>query len=445
MGSKGAKKPSDKTLEKAGGPWQPLNDPLKRQIQQITNVTSQPYQYGPDRVVGLDPGQQWAIDRGKQIATSGEGVPGLYGAYGNVERLASGGLSGAGTGTLNNYAANGVGRGAGAAYMDKVATRGVTNPAYANLEAIMTQADKGSPIADKLERIDKYAAAGSGGIDYLQDVAGGKYLGKNPYIDKLVSDVETDARNSLLPALEGRMAQAGRLGSNAETMGQGEIARKLAQTSNDIRYTDYNNERGFQQQAGLALPGAYGQEINNRLATVGAQGDDYYRSLDERLKAAQAVGSDVYQRANMQMDAAQIANNDYRSMINQNLDAAQAANTDQRAFQQQSLQAASQLPGQYQSLYAPAEQAMKWGSAQQVQNQAIRDDQVNRFNFNQEEPYNQLKRRLDLFSGVAGMTNPATAGNAYMNAAMGPSREQVMMGNATSLLGGAAKVGAMFL
>jgi hypothetical protein len=477
---KGAKKPSDKSMTKMAGPWMPLQDPLKNQIENAKRVTAQPWEYGPDRVAPLDPATAWGIQQGTARAMDPTATQGLTDAYGNVSKLAAGGLTGAGTGYLDQVASQGFGegagtaymdkiattgggRGAGAAYMDKIAKSGITNPAFKDLQNVLTAANKGSPAAVALTKYAKEAGGGSGGIEYLRDVVSGKYLGQNPYIDKLVADVTADANKTLLPSLEGRMSQAGRMGSNAEAAGQGKIAKELASKANEIRYTDYENERGMQQQAGLALPGAFGTEMNTKIGASTAQADDHYRALDERLKSAQAVGSDVYAREGIQMDAATRADADHQAVVDQQLRAAGMSNENLRAnvglranvanmanqntmaFNNQSLQAASQLPGQYQSLYAPSDNAMRYGAVNQAQDTAQRAEAADKFQYNQSAQYDQLQRRLGLFSGIGGMTNPGVAGQAYGQGINGPSGTEVAIGNVIGLTGAAMGGGGMMM
>lgn len=85
------------------------------------------------------------------------------------------------------------------------------------------------------------------GIDYANDVLGGKYLNSNPYMDDIVHQGEQDAAN----AVNSAFSMAGRTGGGAH---QESLARGVAQAGNTVRYGNYAQERNNQQQAAGMLP-----------------------------------------------------------------------------------------------------------------------------------------------------------------------------------------------
>ncbi|PSH64655.1 tail fiber domain-containing protein [Phyllobacterium sophorae] len=95
-----------------------------------------------------------------------------------------------------------------------------------------------------------YDKAGTPGAaqQYLSGTAAGDMLQNNPYIDKMVSD----AQESVFDDTSRMFAAGGRYGSGAN---QGVLADSLAKTSNDLRYTNYNQERDRQLQAANAISG----------------------------------------------------------------------------------------------------------------------------------------------------------------------------------------------
>jgi hypothetical protein len=78
----------------------------------------------------------------------------------------------------------------------------------------------------------------------------------------------------------------------------------LAENEANVRYADYGKERGYQEAARHALPGALATETGAMTAAGGALNDA------------------AYQRLKMQMDAANQAGQGYRSDIQQQLGAA---------------------------------------------------------------------------------------------------------------------------
>lgn len=83
---------------------------------------------------------------------------------------------------------------------------------------------------------------------YANDVLGGKYLNSNPYMDSIVHQGEQDAGN----AVNSAFSLAGRTGGGAN---QQALARGVAQAGNALRFSNYSQERGNQQQAASMIPG----------------------------------------------------------------------------------------------------------------------------------------------------------------------------------------------
>jgi hypothetical protein len=118
------------------------------------------------------------------------------------------------------------------------------------------QAPKISAVTDALGGlvpglIDKYKN-GDPGLNaagaYDADVLGGKYLDSNPYIDDIADRAGNDARNQT----------AGALGTRGLTGGSafGDIiSRNVARAGTDLRFANYNSERGRMDSASGRAPG----------------------------------------------------------------------------------------------------------------------------------------------------------------------------------------------
>ncbi|NIJ24837.1 hypothetical protein [Sphingomonas japonica] len=70
---------------------------------------------------------------------------------------------------------------------------------------------------------------------YNMDVLSGKYLNGNPYLDDIVQQTGDDVRNGVSASLGTR----GLVGGSAQS---DIVSRNLANNSNTLRYTDYNNQ-----------------------------------------------------------------------------------------------------------------------------------------------------------------------------------------------------------
>lgn len=129
--------------------------------------------------------------------------------------------------------------------------------------------------------------------DYYGDVLSGKFMGGNPYLDKMYSRaagaVGEQFNRITMPTLEGRFARAGRTGGGAyegAVRGAGgELAEKLAGMGERIYGEDYNRERGYMAGAAQAAPGAEaaGYMASDKLREVGAGQESYQQRLINSL------------------------------------------------------------------------------------------------------------------------------------------------------------------
>ena len=128
--------------------------------------------------------------------------------------------------------------------------------------------------------IADYASAGGARTarDYLSGAAQGQYVGQgNPY----QADLDQSVMASVMPGLNAQFSNSGMAGS---TLHQGMMGKALAQGMAGSRYQNYQNERGMQQQAAMALPGV-DERIGQRAIEGGQIGEGYGR---EQIAADQA-------------------------------------------------------------------------------------------------------------------------------------------------------------
>lgn len=83
-------------------------------------------------------------------------------------------------------------------------------------------------------------------IDYYQGVQNGDYLKGNPYLQSVLDKSNADITNSVNSRFEG----AGRYGSGQSSA---ILAKALSDNENQVRYQDYNTERGYQNNAGTQI------------------------------------------------------------------------------------------------------------------------------------------------------------------------------------------------
>jgi hypothetical protein len=76
----------------------------------------------------------------------------------------------------------------------------------------------------------------------VNDTLSGKYLSGNPWLDAIAGQARENATNDVAS----RYSSAGRYGS---AYGQGAMAKAIADSENQLRYQNYAQERGYQNDA----------------------------------------------------------------------------------------------------------------------------------------------------------------------------------------------------
>jgi len=171
---------------------------------------------------------------------------------------------------------------------------------WATPELAKAQTTTGS-ILGSPTREDPFFAAARPGIQQLSATAAGQAT--NPYLDRLFgaqSRAVTEAYNrTVLPQIETRFAQAGRLGSGAYEGARGQAEDELATNLRDLAGDVYG--RGFEAERGRQL------EAGGQLAQMGLQGYGAERGLEAELARSNlGLFGDVYQgERGLQEQAAQ--------------------------------------------------------------------------------------------------------------------------------------------
>lgn len=76
----------------------------------------------------------------------------------------------------------------------------------------------------------------------VNDTLAGKYLNGNPYLDGMINK----SRENITNSVSSQFAGAGRYGSDYNV---GELSRQLADAENQMRFANYAQERGYQDNA----------------------------------------------------------------------------------------------------------------------------------------------------------------------------------------------------
>src|SRR5580765_4765806 len=284
-----------------------------------------------------------------------------------------------------------------------------------------------------LSTLGNIAQGQGAGMEQLAKAASGAYLNSNPYLDKMVQasmdPVTRNYQTSTAPTLASQMARAGRYGSGAFVGAQGQneqnLGKTLADMSANLYGTNYSNERARQdaaanQYAGLQTQagGTYGQQYGaNQTAAANAAQAGYGRS-------AANIGADLLSQG-------------------QGISGLQSGYQVGNANQLAALQ---QYPSMLASQYSAANQLIQAGQGftgindtLQQQAQAGINDQMNRYNAQQMEPFKDLSMYLQ------NIGQPTTGSSSTTQPYFQNSLASTLSGltGIKSLLGGGGGLGGL--
>lgn len=271
----------------------------------------------------------------------------------------------------------------------------------------MTAQSQASPLFQQLygqatyqPGANVYGQAAYGGMQnaatqQAQAIASGSMLNSNPYQQQMMQaatrPLEQQFSQSVLPGISSLYSKSGRLGSGSMERALGTATegygRALGDVTSNLAGTQYQAERQLQQQALGQLGAMSAQDIQTRLA--GAQG----------LQQAQ------------------------QTMLGNQMQAAGKIGELQNTDLQRQMQAAQAAPTIYAQQYLPSQQLAQIGAAREAITGQELQDQMARYNFQQQLPYQQLSGYLSSvygspMGGYGTQTSP-TYNNTTTNALTG--------------------------
>lgn len=192
---------------------------------------------------------------------------------------------------------------------------GSDNPALARLMAMSDQQANGDTS------------------QYYKDVIGGKYLDNNPYVDQMAQQA-TDAATR---AANARFAATG-MGEGISTPYTQVLGQSVANANNQLRYQNYNAERGLQNTAAGMSDAQHNATADRNLSAATGLGSLYNQTGALNLSVQQAKDQAFNADRTNQLAAAQGLGGQY------NVDNATALNGANGAIQSQ-LAALGLIPG----------------------------------------------------------------------------------------------------
>ncbi len=271
----------------------------------------------------------------------------------------------------------------------------------------MTAQSQASPLFQQLygqatyqPGANVYNQAAYGGMQnaatqQAQAIASGSMLNSNPYQQQMMQaatrPLTQQFGEQVLPGISSLYSKSGRLGSGSMERALGtateQYGRALGDVTSNLAGTQYQAERQLQQQALGQLGAMSAQDIQTRLA--GAQG----------LQQAQ------------------------QAMLGNQMQAAGKIGELQNTDLQRQMQAAQAAPTIYAQQYLPSQQLAQIGAAREAITGQELQDQMARYNFQQQLPYQQLSGYLSSvygspMGGYGTQTSP-TYNNTTTNALTG--------------------------
>jgi hypothetical protein len=355
--------PSENTIKNAMI-YPELRDPAFRAISDATRLYEQGYsipRINRRQMEGIESIEDFAGQYGGQLRD----------VMGNVSNIAQGNRAGDAPGTefLRSMYGGQAGNAPGDQFMRQF-MQGPTGeqPGDEYLESVYGGQNAPKEGWDTLRQASEQAQQGSRGLEWLQDTAGGKMLGSNPYLDSVIGAMNrgtTDAYGNAIAGMEGGMSRAGGMGGSMEALLRGRenegLTRGLAENEAKIRYADYGQERGYQEAARQALPGAFATELGAMSGAGQAYNQAAMGRAGMRMNAAQMAGQNNRADLAQQLGAAQQLGQGYRSDLDRQMQAANLAGQGYRNDIAQQLGAAGQMQGLGTAGFMPGQQLLNAG------------------------------------------------------------------------------------
>lgn len=276
----------DQNISRSAEPWGPVGDRYRDVIDQYWNFTQgfQPT-YGPGQYAGLNQGQMQSLNDLFAMGTAG--APGV--------------------GQMTNFADSTMSGGPGPGY-------GFFNQ--------MGQGKYGNPFAGLYENTFNDISSKEG-LDSLRKFASGSYVGKNPYLDKMVnsglSDIGRNWNESVNPAIEGMLGRSGSGGGSMEALlrskSSGELADSMGQYETNTRGQAYETDMSRMLQASGMLPGAVATDAASKFAGLNAMSGVHQQDLQNQVTGFQNANNLRQQNWQNQFNAAGMYDDIWQQML----------------------------------------------------------------------------------------------------------------------------------
>lgn len=237
-------------------------------------------QYAPYISQGLTTAQGVLNNNQGNLNQMSQSAYGLYNDLANSITNGSGFVSGAQNMAANLYN----GGGPDAATYRALQQAGAGDPSLGTLKALAQGSN--NPALGLLQGMTAQGA-NPDSAGYYKDVLGGKYLDAgNPYLGAMVQQSD----DAVTKAANQRFAAAG-MGAGLSTPYMDLLTHNLANSENNLRYQDYDNQLNRMTQVGAQSDAGYNAAQDRSLSAASDLGNLYNQTQQQQLAAAQALGS----------------------------------------------------------------------------------------------------------------------------------------------------------
>ena len=255
---------------------------------------------------------------------------------------------------IGNIAQTGGGLGLGANIFQRASTGGYQNEAMPMARNMLGGADFGEVMGRTRNMLG--GANFDEVLDYTRATARGDMLNSNPYLQGAIDRAIDPVKDKI----QSQFAMSGRYGSGAN---QDVLAKSLGDVASNIAYGDYQRERQNQLNAQQQLGNLAQQQFANQSGALGALGNLSQADIQRRLAGGSALSA---------MDTARMA---------------------------RQLEGAKLSPTFADLDYRDAQRLAQVGSARESDAMAQLQDNINRFNYEQNIDDQKLRNYMALISG----------------------------------------------
>ena len=289
---------------------------------------------------------------------------------------------------IGNIAQTGGGLGLGANIFQRASTGGYQNEAMPMARNMLGGADFGEVMgrtrnmlggADLGLSLDRTRDMLGGAnfdevLDYTRSTARGDMLNSNPYLQGAIDRAIDPVKDKI----QSQFAMSGRYGSGAN---QDVLAKSLGDVASNIAYGDYQRERQNQLNAQQQLGNLAQQQFANQSGAIGALGNLQQQQFANQSGALGALG------------------NLSQADIQRRLAGGSALSAMDTARMARQLEGTKLAPQFAELDYRDAQRLAQVGSARESDAMAQLQDNINRFNYEQNIDDQKLRNYMALISG----------------------------------------------